>query len=102
MSYSFSVNSSSKDGAKAAVAAAFDEQVLKHQPIHARDKAAALANANAAIDLLADDEGMDVYVSCSGYLSWSGSGDLSEVTVQSTSISASASLARRQPLFAPS
>jgi len=69
MSYSFSVTAADKAAAKAAVAAKFDEMVAS-QPIHARDRAAVLANANAVIDLLADDDTRDVRVSFNGYVSW--------------------------------
>jgi len=70
MSYSFSVIASDKSAAKAAVAAKFDEMVVAQQPIHARDRAAVLANAGAVIDLLADVDTKDVRVSCNGYVSW--------------------------------
>jgi hypothetical protein len=69
MSYSFNVQAASKDAAKAAVAAKFDE-VIAVQPIHARDKAAALVNANTVIDLLMDDDTRDISVSVNGYVSW--------------------------------
>jgi hypothetical protein len=69
MSYSFQVKAATKAEAKAAVEAEFDK-VVEQQPEHARDKAAALANANASIDLLADDDTQDVSVSCNGYISW--------------------------------
>jgi hypothetical protein len=70
MSYSFSVLAANKAAAKEAVAAKFDEMVVASQPIHARDRAAVLANANTVIDLLADDDTKDVRVSCNGYVSW--------------------------------
>lgn len=69
MSYSFLAQASTKAAAKEAVAAKFDE-VVGSQPIHARDKAAALANANAIIDLLMDDGTRDIAVSVNGYVSW--------------------------------
>lgn len=69
MSYSFSVMAADKAAAKAAVAAKFDEMVAS-QPVHARDRAAVLANANAVIDLLADDDTKDVRVNFNGYVSW--------------------------------
>lgn len=69
MSYSFSVKASNKSAAKEAVAAKFDE-VLAVQPIHQRDKDAALANVNSVIDLLADDLTRDVSVSVNGYVGW--------------------------------
>lgn len=40
------------------------------QPIHARDREAAVANANAVIDLLAEDGAMHISVSVNGYVSW--------------------------------
>lgn len=69
MSYSFNVQGASKASAKEAVAAKFDE-VVASQPIHARDKAAALANANAVIDLLVDDATHEISVSVNGYVGW--------------------------------
>ncbi|KRQ11924.1 hypothetical protein AOQ73_05815 [Bradyrhizobium pachyrhizi] len=71
MSYSFTVKAATKNEAKAAVAVEFDK-VVATQPIHARDKAAALTNANAVIDLLADDapDGHVINVSCNGYVGW--------------------------------
>lgn len=89
MSYSFNAQASTKAAAKDAVAAKFDE-VTATQPIHARDKAAALANANAVIDLLMDDDSRDISVSVSGYVGWQ---DVlrEDAPLQSVSISASAS-----------
>lgn len=71
MSYSFTVKADTKQAAKDAVAEAFDK-VVANQPIHARDKDAALANASAVIDLLTDPapEGSAINVSCNGYVSW--------------------------------
>lgn len=71
MSYSFSVKAATKAEAKDAVAEYFDKQVVASQPVHARDRTAVLANAGAVIDLLADDETKDIYVSCNGYVTWS-------------------------------
>ena len=91
MSYSFSVKASTKDEAKAAVAAEFNK-VVATQPIHARDKAAALANASAVIDLLSDDvpAGYVIGVSCNGYVGWrenlrdDGSNPLNAASVSSS------------------
>ncbi|WP_316172390.1 hypothetical protein [Bradyrhizobium sp. SZCCHNRI2049] len=71
MSYSFSVKAATKADAKVAVAAAFD-RVVEAQPIHARDKQAAVANAGAMIDLLTDDapSGCVISVNCNGYVGW--------------------------------
>lgn len=71
MSYSFQVKAATKAEAKAAVAAEFDK-VVEQQPTHAQDKAAVIANANAVIDLLVEDDAQDVGVSCNGYVSWVG------------------------------
>ncbi|UIF87971.1 hypothetical protein [Cupriavidus sp. UYPR2.512] len=68
MSYSFRVLAAGKDEAKAAVEVEFDK-VVGSQPVHARDRAAVLANANAVIDLLDDDDAKDVSVTCGGYVS---------------------------------
>jgi hypothetical protein len=97
MSYSFNIKAATKAVAKEAVAAKFDEQVAQ-QPIHARDRAAVLANANTVIDLLADDDTKDVSVSCNGYLSWNGIGDFTPETasIGTASVSCSASHANRE------
>lgn len=71
MSYGFQVRAASKAEAKQAVAAKFAE-IVAQQPVHARDQAAVLANADAVIDLLQDDDSKDVSVSCNGYLSYTG------------------------------
>jgi hypothetical protein len=92
MSYSFTVTAPTKADAKAAVEGAFNA-VVAQQPIHARDKDAALANAAAVIDLLVDDPDMHVSISVNGYVSWrevlnaEGSNPLS-----GASVSASASM----------
>lgn len=72
MSYSFTVRKPTKAEAKAEVAAQFSE-VVNSQPIHERERAAALALADTFVDLLADDETKDVTVHVSGSLSWQGS-----------------------------
>jgi hypothetical protein len=69
VSYAFSVKAPNKVEAKQLVADRMDD-VVKSQPIHARDKAAAVAAAGAMIDLLADDADMHVSVSVNGYVSW--------------------------------
>jgi hypothetical protein len=70
MSYSFGVNASTKDEAKAKVTQEFEAIVLQ-QPNHSKDEAQALANASEAIDLLRDDETQDIRVECYGSLMWS-------------------------------
>lgn len=93
MSYSFQVKAPTKDAAKEAVAAKFDE-IIAQQPIHARDRAAVLANANAVIDLLADNDAKDVLVSCNGYVSWPAGG-VEDAQLNSAAVSASAGYADR-------
>lgn len=70
MSYSFSVMGATKDEAKTLIEAEFDK-IIASQPVHAADKAAALAAAGAFIDLLTDPpEGKVVRVSMHGSLGW--------------------------------
>lgn len=96
MSFSFTITGKDKAAAKAAVAVEMDK-VVAHQPMHARDRAAVQATADAFIDLLADDESKDVRVSCNGYLSWNGSGTFDPATapVSSSSIGVNAGHAAR-------
>lgn len=93
MSYSFNVKAADRSAAKSAVEAKFDE-VISQQPIHARDRAAVLANASAVIDLLGDDDTKDVSVSCNGYVSWA-SGGVDDANFNSTSVACSAGHANR-------
>jgi hypothetical protein len=95
MSYSFSIKGETKALAKQGVASEFDK-IAYAQPIHARDRAAVLANANAVIGLLADDDTKDVSVSCNGYVAWSIQGDTADVPLNSATISCSASHANRE------
>ncbi|MHB9836828.1 hypothetical protein Q8F57_018505 [Paraburkholderia terrae] len=69
MSYSFNVTASTKDEPKARVVQEFDA-IVAQQSAHAKDKAAAVANLNAVIDLLAEDESQDIRVECYGSLMW--------------------------------
>ena len=81
MSYSFGITASTKDEAKAKVAEEF-EAILAYQPTHAKDKAQALANADAAIDILRDDVTLDIRVACYGSLIWHADPDqISGVTL---------------------
>lgn len=95
MSYSFCVKTPTKDEAKTAVAKYFDERIIASQPIHARDRAAVLANVSATIDLLADDDTKDVQVSGNGYVNWTVTPD--PMPLVAVSISSSASLVTREP-----
>jgi hypothetical protein len=94
MSYSFGVKARNKATAKYAVANKLAE-IVTQQNVHARDMAAIQDNANAVIDLLADDDTKDVAVSCNGYVSWSGSPEQSSAPLTSVNVSCSASHTQR-------
>lgn len=96
MSYSFSVKAASKAAALAAVAAKFDEDVVKHMPVHARDRDAVLANAANVVGILADDDTKDVTVSINGYVSWQTPEPQDVVPLTYASISASAGHVNRE------
>lgn len=93
MSYSFSLKAASKAAAILAVGAKLDE-IVAAQAVHSRDRAAILANAEAVIGLLADNDDKDVTVSCNGYLSWS-SGTVDAPVINSASIACVANHAPR-------
>lgn len=91
MSYSIGVQGANVAAALANLATAFDEQVLKHQAMHARDRDAALATAEAmAKQLGAQPEGQEVRLSLSGSLGWSGMRDTDAMNVTNANVSATA------------
>lgn len=96
MSYSLKVRGATVALALVALAAAFDEQVIKHQPIHEKDKEPALANAKAATDLLEVDESHDVVIDIHGSVGWRNDGD-GKPLIRSANIAASAYLATKEP-----
>jgi hypothetical protein len=69
MSYSFIVRAPDKLEARTMVAAEFDK-VVQAQPIHAADRAQAMAAVGAYLDLLVDDDSMNVQVNVHGSLTW--------------------------------
>lgn len=95
MSYSFNFKAANKEAAKEAAAQHFDEKVVAGQPIHLRDRATILANVNAVIDLLVDNDSKDVSVSMNGHVSWINQPP-EEPQFIAASISASASYSERQ------
>lgn len=97
MSYSFNIKAANKHAAKSAVDIEFSN-VVARQPIHERDRAAVRVNANAVIDLLADDDTKDISVSCNGYVSWS-TGD--STLLSSVSIACSAGHCDRPKVTTP-
>lgn len=88
MSYSFTVQASTPEEAKARVAEKFD-QVAAQQVCHERDKAQVLATVASFIDLVQPDAARDLVVSVSGSLSglWTGS-DVTEIRAAGISVSA--------------
>jgi hypothetical protein len=70
MSYSFAVKAADKARAKQKAEAKFDE-VIAGQPIHSKDRAAALSLVDALIALLPDArEDQTVVVTVNGSLGW--------------------------------
>lgn len=65
MSYSFSVRAADKESAKKAVADQLAE-VVRQQPVHARDVELAQSNVDRAVDTLKDVPDHDVVVSAHG------------------------------------
>lgn len=73
MSYSISARGATIAAALAAIGVAFDQQVVASQPIHARDRDAALGCAEAMSKQLGEcPAGYEVAVSLSGSLGWTG------------------------------
>lgn len=69
MSYSFSVAAADKAALKLLIADKVAE-VVHQQPVHAKDQAAILANANAILDVLPDSkDSHQLQASLSGYVS---------------------------------
>jgi hypothetical protein len=83
MSYSFTVREATKDAAVTAVDAEL-KKVLAGQPVHAKDKAQALAAAESFIGLLDPEESQSVVVSMNGSISTNAAG----VTNASVSVQA--------------
>lgn len=97
MSYAFTVRAATKAEAKEKVAAEFD-RVVSTQPAHVRDRVAALAAADAFIDLLADDGTKDVSIGVNGSVGWYVAlepGQEAALPLTAASVSVSAHLALR-------
>jgi hypothetical protein len=99
MSYSFSFKADTKDAAKAKAAEEFDRLVVASQPVHARDRDAALANAGALIDLCTDPaDGEELAVSMNGSIStrgWDPKTEYANAVLTAASASASVYIATR-------
>ncbi len=87
MSYGFSVKAASLLALLAAVGEKFDAEVVKQQPIHARDRPLLLATVEATGGLIVDkSETMDITASVSGSVSWSG-GDSPDLHAAAVNVS---------------
>ena len=72
MSFSFSVQATTREAAKAQIEAKLTE-VVDAQPLHALDRAYVEQAAHSALNTVADPaEDEEFYVSVSGSLSWRG------------------------------
>lgn len=89
MSYSINVVASSKLAARIAIADRIKD-VAATQAVHHIDHDAVVANAQHALQLLADDPTRDVALHCNGYL------QIGEGQVQTVCINVSASLVTRK------
>ena len=91
MSYSFNIRAASAADAIDAVNHEFDK-VVAGQPVHEVDRAQAVANAKAAIDIIAEPlEGEEISVSVNGYVQWRGvMGGEEPVSITGVNISVSA------------
>lgn len=89
MSYSFQVRAATKALALAAVAAQLDA-VVNGQSVHAKDRAQAMAAAEAFVGVLEDNPDKDVDVSMHGSVSWSYvDGDENRICSVNCSVTAS-------------
>jgi hypothetical protein len=73
MSYSFTVTGADKEATKQAVADEFDK-MMGVQSVHSKDRTAAIANASAVIDLMADDDAKGISVTLNGHVSYASGG----------------------------
>ncbi|CAN7648724.1 hypothetical protein [Paraburkholderia terricola] len=91
MSYSFDFAVATKAEAKERVATEL-AAVVSVQPVHARDRDAALAAANTFIDMLSDDDTKDIRVNVHGSVSypWSADMDVEAVPLSQASVGVSA------------
>ena len=72
MSYSFVIKATDKKAALSAVSSEL-ENVVVGQPIHQRDRAVAMATAEAILNLVDDPQpGFVISVAVNGYVSWEG------------------------------
>lgn len=80
MSYSFSVRAATKAEAVTAAEQEFDK-VVEGQPIHAKDRNAAMTAVQNVVEVLQDDPSRAVNVSVSGYVSWAEGEQITQASV---------------------
>lgn len=90
MSYSFQVKGATKAEARAAAVAELDK-VVDAQPVHAKDRDAALANIDGALAALGSDgdDKRDVALSCNGSVGWSYTEGVDPIDAPLTAVSIS-------------
>jgi hypothetical protein len=92
MSYSFQFVAPTKEAARTQVVEEFDD-IAAAQPVHLQDQAAAVAVVHAFIDVLADEAGMQIHVSCHGSVGYNWSPEpLEHLPLTSASITVTAYL----------
>ena len=91
MSYSFNFTAATKEEAIERAEQEF-ANVVALQPNHEKDRAAALANIQAVVMLLPDDDTQDIAVAANGWVSWTNDPD----KIFGVSSCASASLKPKQ------
>ena len=92
MSYSFNVQGADKGEVLLKAAEEF-KKVVEQQPVHAADHEQAYAAVSGMVDALTEDPSQDIYVSCSGYVSWVNGPD--DRKIATVSLSVTATLVRR-------
>lgn len=70
MSFSIGATANTKDEVRAAIAQKFDDEVVKYQTVHAKDRALVLATLDAQLHLLHDEPHRTFCVTVWGSLSY--------------------------------
>lgn len=87
MSYSFNVRGATVALAVAAIGPKFDE-VVSSQPVHAKDRDAAVTGATALAALVSEPaEGQEVSINVSGWLQWQATDTVGEIPEEFTGAS---------------
>lgn len=86
MSYSIGARASTIGAVEIMITAKLDE-VIKQQPIHAKDREQALAAVNSFLGIMTPDDSKDVQVSLNGSVTWFG--DMSAENIVGAGVSVS-------------